>query len=390
MLSRVRAAVIAAVVAACAAASATAQAAPPQIHAHRGGTVVNGKPAFAEETVDAYRNAAKNGFVFEVDAKLTGDGIPVAIHDATLDRTTTCTGEVRSFTRAALRGCRFDVLGSPGGGLKTRTVKPRGSIATIAEVLELARLTGSKVNLEIKNVPTDPDYDPTSAYADHVMDVVLASGLPRSQLLIQSFIPANLDVAKRRMPRVPTSLLTFPAGASEIAIARDKGYTWLSPQWPFTAAFVRDAHRAHKLVAPYTINERSQARAAGRAGVDALITDDPLMVAGALGLRRVKSLTAKLTRHRARVEVTGRLVVPRRKLCTGTVELRVLGAERTLHARTAKLAKDCTYAVAVAVPRGAPARLLATIGFSGNDRLLPRLNGPRLVPRELPRAVPHP
>src|SRR5215217_4016222 len=266
MPSKARAALVAAVLAgsATAALAQGAAAAAPQIHAHRGGTVVNGKPTYAEESLDAYRHAAKNGFVFEVDAKLTKDGVPVAIHDATVDRTTTCTGEVRSFTLAALRRCRPDVLGSPGGGLRTRTVKPRGSIPTIAEVLELARLTGSAVNLEIKNVPTDPDYDATSAYANRVMDVVRASGLPRSQLLIQSFIPANLDVAKRRMPRVPTSLLIIPAGENEIAIARDNGYTWLSPQWPITAAFVREAHRAHKLVAPYTINERADARAAGR------------------------------------------------------------------------------------------------------------------------------
>jgi len=376
MLRTARAALFAAALAASATA-APAQAAPPEIHAHRGGTVLNGKPTYAEETLDAYRSAATNGFVFEVDAKLTSDGVPVAVHDATLDRTTTCTGEVRSFTRAALRGCRLDVLGSPGGGLPTRTVTPRGSIPTIAEVLELARVTGSKVNLEIKNVPTDPDYDTTSAYANRVMDVVLASGLPRSQLLIQSFIPANLDAAKRRMPRVPTSLLTFPAGEAEIAVARDNGYTWLSPQWPFSAAFVRAAHRAHKLVAPYTINRRADARTAGRADVDAVITDDPLMVAGALRLRPVKGLTAKLTRRGARVEVSGRLLVPRRRLCTGAVELRVLGAARTLRARTTKLAGDCSYATAVKAPRGA--HLRATVGFGGNDRLLPRLIGPRPV-----------
>lgn len=370
---------------AAAAASATvaagASAAQPQIHAHRGGTVVNGKPTYAEETLDAYRNAAKHGFVFEVDAKLTSDGVPVAIHDATLDRTTNCTGEVRSFTRDALRTCRPDVLGSPGGGLETRAVSPRGSIPTIAEVLELARLTGSKVNLEIKNLPTDPDWDPTYAYADKVMAVVKAAGLKRSQLLIQSFLPGNLDAAKRSLRGVQTSLLTLSATSTEVTTATDGGYTWLSPQWPFTAAFVAQAHRARKRVAPYTINKSADAKAAARAGVDAVITDDPLMVAGALGRRPVKGLTAKLTRHRRRVEVTGRLLVPRRKLCTGKVELRVLGAERTLRARTAKLGKDCTYDVAVSMPRGAPARLQATIGFSGNDRLLPCLNGPRLVPR---------
>jgi glycerophosphoryl diester phosphodiesterase len=387
-----RAALIAAVIAAGVTTSAAA-AATPAIHAHRGGTVVNGKPTFAEETLEAYGHAVRDGFVLEVDAKLTKDGVPVAIHDATLDRTTTCTGEVRSFTRAALRGCRLDELGSPGGGLATRHVKPRGSIATIAQVLELARLTGSTVNLEIKNLPTDPDYDTTSAYANRVMDVVLASGLPRSHLLIQSFIPANLDVAKRRMPRVATSLLTLSSTADVIDLAEKGGYTWLSPQWPFTAAFVRDAHRAHKLVAPYTLNERADVRAAARARVDALITDDPWMAARALGRRPVKGLTARLTRHGGQVEVSGRLLRPagvtRRKGCTGEVTLRVLGSKRSWQAHRTQLAEDCRYEVAVPVPRGAPARLLATTGFAGNTRLLPRLIGPRLVPQELPRALPH-
>ena len=83
-------------------AAPTAAAALPQIHAHRGGTVVNGKPLSGEESLASYRHAARNGFVLEVDAKLTEDGVPVAIHDATLDRTTNCTGEVRTFTLADL------------------------------------------------------------------------------------------------------------------------------------------------------------------------------------------------------------------------------------------------------------------------------------------------
>ena len=85
-----------------------AAAATPQIHAHRGGTVENGKPRYGEESLAAYKRAARNGFVLEVDAKLTEDGVPVAIHDATLDRTTNCTGEVRTFTLAELAGCRID------------------------------------------------------------------------------------------------------------------------------------------------------------------------------------------------------------------------------------------------------------------------------------------
>jgi len=106
---------------------------PLEIQAHRGGTVSNGKPAYSEESLDAYKHAALNGFVLEIDAKLTQDGVPVAIHDATVDRTTACTGQVRTFTLAALRACRSDVLGSPGGALGSRTVKPGSRIATIAQ-----------------------------------------------------------------------------------------------------------------------------------------------------------------------------------------------------------------------------------------------------------------
>jgi glycerophosphoryl diester phosphodiesterase len=384
---------VAAVCAGLTAAQAASAASPLQIHAHRGGTVSNGKPTFSEESLDAYRHAAANGFVLEVDAKLTKDGIPVAIHDATVDRTTTCTGEVRSFTLKALRACRPDVLGSPGGGLRSKTVKPSGRIATIAQVLELAGLTGAKVNLEIKNLPTDPDYDSTPGYANRVMDVVEAAGLRRSQIIIQSFWPANLDVAKQRIPRVVTSLLTLGATPDNITQADDKGYSYLSPQWPLSAALVRQAHGAGLGVLPFTIDKRADVRDAAKAKVDGLITDDPLMAAGALGLRPARKLTAKLTRHPGRIEAKGKLRLPagvsRRKGCTGTVTLRVLAANRTLRARRTQLERDCSYAVAVTVARGAPTELLATIGFAGNAKLLPRLVGPKPVPAEVPLAVPH-
>jgi glycerophosphoryl diester phosphodiesterase len=375
------------------AAVSAALAAPPagalEIHAHRGGTVSNGKPAYAEETLDAYKHAAANGFVLEVDAKLTRDGVPVAVHDATLDRTTTCTGEVRAYTYAQLRRCRFDVLGSPdsGLGLRTKRVKPTGRIATIAEVLELARLTGAKVNLEIKNLPTDPDWDPGSGYANRVMDVVVATGLPRSQLLIQSFIGSNLDVAKQRIPRVHTSLLTLNTDPTFLTLAEQKGYEWISPQWPVPAGYVRDVHRAGHPIVPYTIDKRAQVKAAVRAKVDALITDDPLMAAAAVGLKPSRALTLKLERHPGLIQAKGRLKGASR--CEGIVKLRVLGANDLLHSKRTHLTADCGYRVAVAVPRGTPAELLATVGFGGNAKVLPRLAGPKPVPAEVPLAVPH-
>ena len=69
----VRRAVLACV---CLLVTAPAAAAAPSLHAHRGGTVHAGRPVAAEETLRAYSLAARDGFVLEVDAKLTRDGVP--------------------------------------------------------------------------------------------------------------------------------------------------------------------------------------------------------------------------------------------------------------------------------------------------------------------------
>ena len=69
--------------------------------------------------------------------------------------------------------------GAPEARWSTRPASKPAPIITIKSLLEFARRTGAEVNLEIKNVPTDPDYDTTTAYADRVMVAVLASRIPR-------------------------------------------------------------------------------------------------------------------------------------------------------------------------------------------------------------------
>ena len=221
-----------------------------------------------------------------MDAKLTEDAVPVALHDATLDRTTNCSGEVRSCTRAELESCRTDVLGSPGSPLPTKAASKSARIITIRSLLQFARRAGAEVNLEIKNVPTDPDYDTTPAYANRVMDAVIASRIPRKQLIIQSFIPANLDVARQRLPGVRTSLLGLQSiNELYLQTATTKHYDLISPEWPVSAEYVTRAHAAGLDVAPFTLDAKADVRTARKARVDALITDDPFMAGRAIGLR---------------------------------------------------------------------------------------------------------
>ncbi len=374
-------------------AAPSAVAAIPDIHAHRGGTVLNGAPRFGEESLRAYQNAALNGFVLEVDAKLTEDGVPVAIHDATLDRTTNCSGEVRSFTLAELASCRTDVLGSPGSPLSTRGARHTEPIAPIAAVLKVALLSGAEVNLEIKNVPTDTDFDSTPAFANRVMDVVVASRIPRRQLIVQSFLGSSLDVARQRLPGVRTSLLAIQAiNEAYLQAAADGDYNLISPEWPVSADYVRRAHAMRLDVAPFTLDTASEVRAARRARVDALITDDPLMAGLALGLRPLRRFAAGAVILRSRLHATGTLVLPkgvgRTDGCRGTVTMRVLSEGRAVRTSRGRVGPGCRFHFSVlrTPPRlGAP---LVTIRFNGNSVLLPRLDGPEPAALAAPRGAP--
>ena len=249
--------------------------------------MLDGIATYPENTMPAFRNASRSGYVLEMDVKLTSDRVPVVIHDATFDRTTACTGQVAARTLAQVRGCRTDVLGSPGSGLPTRPVAAGEPIPTLAEALAFAKREGAFVNMEIKNQPTDPDFDPGSGFADTVMATVTASGLPKSRLIVQSFWPPNLAAAKARASGVETSLLTLAqANDGGPAFAQANGHEWVSPAWPVTASYVAGARARGRKVVPYTLNEAAEFRASRTAGVDALITDDPLLAARVLGLSR--------------------------------------------------------------------------------------------------------
>ena len=266
-------------------APATAAAALPQIQAHRGGPERLGEPAFAEETMPAFRDAwEKRGAVLELDVKLSSDRVPVAIHDDTLDRTTACTGPVNARTWAQLRAeCPSDVIGID----PYATAAPRKPVpmASLAEVLAYATASGAPLNIEIKNIPGENDFDPTPAYAQTVVDAIRSSGVPLSQVTVQSFWPPNLDVVASELPEAQTSLLTFsPVSTAGPEFAAARGYDWWSPAWPVTASDVARAHAAGVKVVPWTVDTADDVRAVAAAGADALITNDPVMARRALGL----------------------------------------------------------------------------------------------------------
>lgn len=255
-----------------------------EVQAHRGGSFVDGIATYPENTLPAFEAAAAAGHVLELDVSRTLDGA-IVLHDPTLDRTTVCSGRARMRRTADLRFCPSDVLGSPGSSLGGVLVPgQRVPLPTLDEVLALAKRTGARLSLEIKNVPTESDFDLTNQLAFRVVGAIKRSGVPARQLVVQSFWPPSLDIVELLAPGVATSLLTLAALNDAAPLyAKARGYEWVSPQWPVSARTVSLAHALGLKVTPFTLNTPAAVRAARDVGVDAVITDDPSMAVSALG-----------------------------------------------------------------------------------------------------------
>ncbi|QOR72023.1 hypothetical protein IM660_07215 [Ruania alkalisoli] len=119
-----------------------------KIYAHRGASA-----ELPENTLAAFSRALELGVEgVELDVHLSADGVPVVIHDDTLDRTTSATGPVGARSEAEL--ARVDA----GGG---------EHVPTLDEVLDLVG-SAAVVNVEIKD-PTAIDAVATvTAHHPHV------------------------------------------------------------------------------------------------------------------------------------------------------------------------------------------------------------------------------
>ena len=101
-----------------------------------------------ENTLPAYRASRLHGFTYvETDIHFTADGIPVCIHDSTVDRTSDGSGAVKDMTLAQLRGLDF---GSWRSDFFAGT-----SIPTLEEFLALCRTIGLIPYIELKEGTKD-------------------------------------------------------------------------------------------------------------------------------------------------------------------------------------------------------------------------------------------
>ena len=213
--------------------------------AHRGASA-----AATENTLRAFRIARELGADWvELDVRRTADGVVIVHHDAHL-ADGRLVAEIES-----------DDLPE--------------SVPSLAEALE--ECDGMGVNIEIKNLPDDPDYDEDHLVVDAVAGLIQAY-LGPSRALVSSFNMDSVDRLHRVDPSIPCAWLIYemtdPASVIGRAVAHE-----MEAIHPYDvlvdAVFVRRAHDAGLRVNVWTVDQPDRITALVGLGVDGICTNVP-------------------------------------------------------------------------------------------------------------------
>jgi glycerophosphoryl diester phosphodiesterase len=229
----------------------------PAVVAHRGHSAVAPENTLA--AVAAARRARADWI--EVDVRTSTDGVPVVIHDRTVDRTTGGTGAVAELTAAQLTaldaGSWFSADGFGG--------EP---VPTFAGVLDDMRRRGGRLLVEIKR-PQSP------AGVAALIAMIRECRLTR-RVMVQSFDPAIVAAAREAAPELPRALLTDGLHEDPVNVCREVGARAYHPTVEDVLAnpgVVDELHAAGLAVMVWTANEDALWPALSAASVDGIITD---------------------------------------------------------------------------------------------------------------------
>lgn len=234
----------------------------PRIIAHRGAS-----GSAPENTMSAFRLAVKqHAELLELDVQVTSDGVPVVIHDPTVDRTTSGRGKVGAMSLAQLKTLRIETGGEPE------------VVPTLDELLAWA--SGRvPVALELKR-------DGPLVHPEVVEKVVASVVSHRLEGLcaIISFDHALVRQARELCPRLAGGVLFACAPILPARLAEDASAQAILPHWTsLDARMVREAHEAGLAVCPWVADGEDEMRWVLSLGVDAIATNHPARLAALLG-----------------------------------------------------------------------------------------------------------
>jgi glycerophosphoryl diester phosphodiesterase len=243
-----------------------------------------------ENTIPAFERALSQGAgVLESDLHLTGDGIPVLIHDAVVDRVTDASGAVADFSAEALR--RFDAgyHFSPDGG-QTHPYRNQGArIPSLEEAF--LQFPDARFNLELK-VPSPglitATLDLVAKYRREAItlltagdDEIMADLRDRLGGLAEPIAQGASERDIREFLQCAAAGTEPSPGPMALQVPPDFG-----GQPIVTETLVEFAHARGIQVHVWTINDPAEMHRLLDLGADGIITDYPGRLATVIGDRR--------------------------------------------------------------------------------------------------------
>lgn len=230
----------------------------PRRCAHRGA----GKLA-PENTLASLRLGHSHGYrMAEIDVKLSADGVPFLLHDATLERTTNGAGRADAMTWRELSRLDAGSWHSPPYAGE--------AIPTLAAVARWCRANGVALNIEIKPTP-GRERETGAAVAIDAAALWKGSDVPP---LLSSFSATALEAALETVPALPRAWLTETLPADWRERCRALGCVAIDAKHALLReSVVREAHAAGLRVAAWTVNDVKRAADLAAWGVDTVITD---------------------------------------------------------------------------------------------------------------------
>jgi glycerophosphoryl diester phosphodiesterase len=251
-----------------------------------------GASAYApEHTFAAYDLAIEQGADYiEIDLQMTADGVLVAMHDKTLNRTADapegvpeqyCRGLVSKKTLEQIKMCDAGSWFSPDYAGE--------QIPTLEEIFERY---GTSVNyyIETKNPDAAPGMEEELVRLLDTYGLIPEEDPAEAeswQVLIQSFSAESLMKIHELEPTLPLIQLYWAGTSKSIQRDLDAVSAYAVGIGPYKqdvdAALVEAAHEHCLAVHPYTVNTVEEMEALIALGVDGMFTNNPDLLEGVLG-----------------------------------------------------------------------------------------------------------
>jgi len=205
-----------------------------------------------ENTIKAFAIAIQYQVDYiETDPRLTKDGIFIAMHDPTLERTTNGKGKVKKFTLAEIKSLR---------------TKNGEEIPTIEEVLLFAKDKGIGVYLDTK--------EKTIPALKQLVELAIRCGMSE-RVIIGVWNKSHLEWMHKNHPEIITGI-SWPWPPMSLNTIKAMGADWIGTLPSLaTPQNIKRAHQSGLKMITLEINDPKIIEKKIEYGLDAILTDHP-------------------------------------------------------------------------------------------------------------------